>query len=99
MNPNRGTPWTQDEYNQLAQMYDEKLTYLDIGQRLGRGPNMVKSAVHRLIANGVIKEMRSASKPKPMSKGCLDESAIDGSRRLRDAMFAYYHRHVWKDAA
>lgn len=99
MNPNKGTPWTQDDMDVVTQMYRDGATYPEIGQRLGRGTGTVKAAVHRLLANGVIKEMRSASKPKLASKGRQDSAAIIGSALLRDAMLEYYRRHTWKDAA
>jgi biotin operon repressor len=92
--------WTADELERLEAMYRSGVAPVDIRRALNRNKNQIKNAIQRLRERGVEIPPRSAGRPTLKGRELDWQIAAEiGSARLRDAMMAYYTRHVWSVAA
>jgi hypothetical protein len=99
-------PWTMVELDRLADMFTAGVPYAEIRRALNRGHYSVRGAVRRLRSEGRISAARVSGRPRKRiddAHECIDVdhecNAEIGSALLRDALLAYYERHVWSVAA
>lgn len=94
------TPWTQNELDKLVKLYRDGVMPMEIQRALGRNKWQIKNALQRLRMKGVDLPQRRAGRPTSERTRSEGEIAAEiGSARLRDAMLAYYAKHIWREAA
>ncbi len=92
--------WSAEELERLESMYRSGVAPIDIRRALNRNKNQIKNAIQRLRQSGVELPARCAGRPTIKGRELDWQIAAElGSARLRDAMLAYYTRHVWSVAA